>query len=129
MFVLAEMSFGDENEVGTDTTLACIAVSINWREATVIDDPRAAPYIGYNILVSSDQGQVYTSQKNVTFQVTPDQWQETTLTGLLSGTEYWIKLAVYRIYSDGSVYQSQDMSDVIIITTKNICEFIIYTCI
>ena len=125
----AKFTFGDQNEVGTDTKLTCISVSIKWREATLIDDPRAAPYIGYNILVSSDQGQMYTSQKNVTFQVTPDQWQETTLTGLLSRTEYWIKLAVYRIYSDGNVYQSQDMSDVIIITTKNLSEFIIYTCI
>ena len=98
------------------------SVTIKWREATVIDDPRAALYIGYNILVSSDQGQMYTSRKNITFQLTLNQWQETTLTGLLSGTEYWIKLAVYRIYSDGTVYQSQDMSDVIVITTTTTSE-------
>ena len=111
------MSFGRQDELGVDPVVTSNSATIKWREATLIDNPRAAPYIGYNILVSRDQGQLYNSQKNVTFQVTPDQWQETTLTGLLSGTQYWIKLAVYRIYSDGNVYQSQDMSDVIIITT------------
>ena len=116
------MSFRNEDELRVDPVVPSKSATIKWREATLIDDPRAAPYVGYNILVSSDQGQMYTSQKNVTFQVTPDQWQETTLTGLLSGTEYWMKLAVYRIYSGGTVYQSHAMSDVIVITTPTTSE-------
>ena len=116
------MSFGIQDELGVYPVVSSNSASIKWREARVIGDPRAAPYIGYNILVSSDQGQVFSIQKNVTFQVTLDEWQETTLTGLLSGTEYWIKLAVYRIYSDGTVYQSQDTSNVVVITTTTMCE-------
>ena len=116
-FLIAKVSFGNQDELGDDPVVTSNSATIKWREATLIGDPRAAPYIGYNILVSSDQGQVYTSQKNFTFEVTLNQWQETTLTGLFSGTKYWIKLAVYRIFSDGTVYQSQDMSDVMLITT------------
>ena len=116
------MSFGSQDELGVDPVVTSNSAAIKWREATILYDLWSALHIGYNILVSSDQGQMYTSQKNVTFQLTPDQWQETTLTGLLSGTEYWIKLAVYRIYSDGTVYQSQDMSDVIVISTPTTSE-------
>ena len=36
----------------------------------------------------------------------PDQWQEVTIEGLEPDTQYWFDIAVYRIYSDGTIYQS-----------------------
>ena len=72
-----------------------------------MNDSRAAPFIGYNILVSIDSV-TYTFKQSIDFQVTADQWQEVTVTGLDPDTQYWFDIAVYRIYSDGRIFQNDD---------------------
>ena len=99
------MSFGSDDEVDSNLTVATDSVTLRWREGKHINDTRAAPYIGYNILIRNENT-TFTSVKSVTFKLTPDQWQEVTVEGLESDTQYWFDIAVYRIYSDGTIYQN-----------------------
>ena len=100
------MSFDLEDEIDDNKTITTTTVTLRWREGTTVNDSRAAPFIGYNILVGDVTNTTLTSWINTTFQVTPDQWQEVTVTGLEPDTQYWFDIAVYRIFSDGTVYQS-----------------------
>ena len=100
------MSFGLEDEVDDNMTVTTTTVTLRWREGTTVNDSRAAPFIGYNILGSNDTNTTFCSWINITFQVTPDQWQEVTVEGLEPDTQYWFDIAVYRIYHDDTVYQS-----------------------
>ena len=103
----AKMSFGDDDEVDSDMTVTTDSVTLRWREGKPINDTRAAPYIGYNILIRKEHA-TFTSVRNVAFYVTPDQWQEVTVEGLEPDTQYWFDIAVYRIYSDGRIFQNDD---------------------
>ena len=100
------MSFGLEDEIDDNMTITTTTVTLRWREGTTVNDSRAAPFIGYNILGSNVTNTTLTSWINTTFQVTPDQWQEVTVEGLEPDTQYWFDIAVYRMYSDGTAYQS-----------------------
>ena len=101
------MSFGPDDDIDSNLTVTTDSVTLRWREGKHINDTRAVPYIGYNILIRNEST-TFTSVKNVTFQVTPDQWQEVTVTGLEPDTQYWFDIAVYRIYSDGRIFQNDD---------------------
>ena len=101
------MTFRPTDELGRNLASTSNSVTLRWKEGNIVNDSRAAPFIGYNILVSSDSV-TYTFSKNTSFQVTPDQWQEVTVTGLEPDTQYWFDIAVYRIYSDGRVFQNDD---------------------
>ena len=83
------------------------SVALRWKEGNIVNDSRAAPFIGYNILVSTDSV-TYTFSKNTSFQATSDQWQEVTVTGLEPDTNYWFDIAVYRIYSNGTVFENDN---------------------
>ena len=100
------MSFGLEDEIDDSMTVTSSSVMLRWREGTTVNDSRAAPFIGYNILGSNVTNTTLTSWINTTFQVTPDQWQEATIEGLEPDTQYWFDIAVNRNYSDDTVYQS-----------------------
>ena len=97
------MSFADGDEIDSNLTATTDSVTLRWREGKHINDTRTVPYVGYNILIRRESTS-FTIVKNVTFQVTPDQWQEVTIEGLEPDTQYWFDIAVYRIYSDGRVY-------------------------
>ena len=97
------MSFGSDDEVDSNLTVTTDSVTLRWREGKHVNDTRAVPYIGYNILIRNENA-TFTSFKNVAFQVTPDKWQEVTVTGLEPVTRYWFDIVVYRIYSDGTIY-------------------------
>ena len=97
------MSFGGDDEVDSNLTVTSHSVTLRWREGKHINDTRAVPYIGYNILIRNEST-TFTIVKNVTFKLTADQWQEVTIEGLEPDTQYWFDIAVYRIYSDGMVY-------------------------
>ena len=49
----AFMSFGLEDEIDDNMTITTTAVTLRWREGTTVNDSRAAPFIGYNILGSN----------------------------------------------------------------------------
>ena len=100
------MPFGLDDEIDDSMTVTSSSVTLQWREGTTVNDSRAAPFIGYNILGSDDTNTILTSWINTTFQVTPDQWQEVTIERLEPDTQYWFDIAVYRIYFDGTIYQS-----------------------
>ena len=100
------MSFGSDDEIDSNLTVTSHSVTLRWREGKHINDTRAVPYIGYNILIRNENT-TFTIVKNVAFQVTPDQWQEVTVTGLEPDTQYWFDIDVYRIYSDGMVYPDE----------------------
>ena len=100
------MSFGLEDEIDDNMTVTTTSVTLRWREGTTVNDSRAAPFIGYNILGGTDTNASLTSWINTTFQVTPDQWQEVTIEGLEPDTQYWFDIAAYRIYYDDTVYES-----------------------
>ena len=102
----AWMSFGLEDEIDDNMTVTTTTVTLRWREGTTVNDSRAAPFIGYNILGSNTTNTTLTSWINTTFQVIPDQWQEVTIQGLEPDIQYWFDIAVYRIYFDGTVYQN-----------------------
>ena len=97
------MSFGSDDEVDSNLTVTTDSVTLRWREGKYINDMRAVPYIGYNILITKENA-TFTSVRKIAFRVTPDQWQEVTVTGLEPDTQYWFDIAVYRIYSDGTIY-------------------------
>ena len=101
------MTFGTTDELGRNLASTSNSVALRWKEGNIVNDSRAAPFIGYNILVSTDN-ETYTIKQSITFQVTPDQWQELTIEGLEPDTQYWFDIAVYRIYSDGRVFQNDD---------------------
>ena len=97
------MSFGSDDEVDSNLTVTTDSVTLRWREGKHINDTRAAPNIGYNVLIRNENT-TFTSFKNVAFQLTTDQWHEVSVTGLEPDTQYWFDIAVYRIYSDGTIY-------------------------
>ena len=99
------MSFGLSDQIGSSLKVTTESVRLRWKEGTFISDRRAAPYIGYNILIRNESS-TFTFVKKITFQVTPDQWQEVTVTGLEPDTKYWFDIAIYRIYSDGRIFQN-----------------------
>ena len=101
------MTFGSTDELGSNWASTSNSVTLRWQEGNIVNDSRAAPFIGYNILVSTDSI-TYTFKQSIDFQVTPDQWQEVTVTGLEPDTKYWFDIAVYRIYSDGRIFQDDD---------------------
>ena len=45
------MSFDLEDEIDDNKTITTTTVTLRWREGTTVNDSRAAPFIGYNILV------------------------------------------------------------------------------
>ena len=100
------MSFGLEDEIDDSMTVTSSSVTLRWREGTTVNDSRAAPFIGYNILGSNTPNDSLTSWINSTFLVIPDQWQEVTVEGLEPCTQYWFDITVYRIFSDGTIYQT-----------------------
>ena len=99
------MSFGLSDQIGSSLKVTTESVRLRWKEGKFISDRRAAPYIGYNILIRNESS-TFTFVKKITFQVTPDQWQEVTVTGLEPDTKYWFDIAIYRIYSDGRIFQN-----------------------
>ena len=103
------MTFRSSDELDRDLTSTSNSVSIRWREGNIVNDSRAALFIGYNILVSTDSITYVTSQ-NTSFQVTPDQWQDVTVKGLEPDTRYFFDIIVYRIYSDGRIFQNNDLT-------------------
>ena len=103
------MSFGDSDEINSNLTVTTDSVTLRWREGKHINDTRAVPYIGYNILIRNENT-TFIIVKNVTFKLTADQWQEVTVEGLEPDTQYWFDIAVYRIYLDGRIFQNNDFT-------------------
>ena len=107
LFYPVKMYFGGDDEFDSDLKVNSNSVTLRWREGQHINDMRAVPYIGYNILIRRESTS-FISVMNVTFQVTPDQWQEVTVTGLEPDTQYWFDIVVYRNYSDGRIFKDDD---------------------
>ena len=103
----ASMTFGSTDELGSNLASTANSLTLRWQEGNIVNDSRAAPFIGYNILVSTDSV-TYTFKQSIIFQMTTDQWQEVTIEGLEPDTQYWFDIAVYRIYSDGRIFQNDD---------------------
>ena len=103
------MTFGSSDELDRNLPSTSNSVTLRWKEGNIVTDSRAVPFIGYNILVSIDNF-TYTFKQNISFQMTPDQWQEVTVTGLEPDTQYWFDIAVYRIYSDDRIFQDDNYS-------------------
>ena len=101
----AKMAFGADDEVDSNLTVTSHSVTLRWREGKHINDTRAFQYIGYNMLIRNENT-TFTSVNNAPFQKTPDRWQEVTVEGLEPDTQYWFDIAVYRIYSDGRIFQN-----------------------
>ena len=90
-----------------DPVVTSDTVTLRWKEATPVVDTGAASYIWFCILASTDM-KTFIPKTCVPFRTTPDQWQEVTVTGLEPDTQYWFDIAVYRIYSDGTIFQNEN---------------------